>query len=1134
MLCVPVSLLAQVTVTGSTGADGNYTRLGLAFTALNGTAQTGNSIVVTITGNTTETAVAQLTAGTWTSLVIYPTVSGLSITGNLTTPLINLNGADNVTIDGRVGQAGPADLTIANTGLGNASTIQFANSAQLNTVQYCRITGSGPSTGRGIILFTTSTAGGTGSDGNTIVNNEISGGSTGRPANAIFSAGSAGRENSENIISNNNFYDFLNKGVNSTGVFIGRNNSAWTISGNSFYETTSFVPTASVTYYFIRINSTTGVNYSVSDNFIGGSGPSCSGTWVKTNSLNSIFFGIYVNVAAGTVSNIQNNTIRGFDWSNSAGANWTGIHAAAGDMTISGNTIGDITGSGSILVTGAARNNVYGINLTTTGTVICQNNNIGSITAGNVSANASFIYGIYKPGAGSTTITSNTIGSVDTPNSIFASSPSTTAAQSVFGVYNAGAGTITISNNTIANLTNGTTDTDAADLGEINGICSINGTNIITNNIIHDISNGNANSQSNGNASVCGISLLGATPKTVSGNTIYNLSNAYSAFTGSVAGLYYSGNMAGNTVSGNFIHSLSVSGSSTAASVYGIKIASGASTYSNNVISLGGTTGTTLYGIYETGTAGNNNNLYFNTVYIGGNTGAANLSYALYSAVVTNSRDFRNNIFVNARSSVGTNYAAFILTAGGVLTCDYNDYWVSGTGGMAGYYAGNSPVLPVVAGQDLGSKAVNPGFASPGGLTPTDYIPSNGTLGGVSGTGILADFAGTTRSTTLPAMGAFEIAISAPVQVYISSVLQASYTTLKGAFDAINAGTHTGAIEIRIYNSTIETASAVLNASGGSSNYSSVIIFPATSGVSINGNLASPLIDLNGADNVTIDGRLNASGNTNDLIINNASISAIAGTSTIRFINDATSDFIKYCYIKGSTTDASAGILFFSSASSAGNNGNTIDLNDITSSSDAARPSNVIFSSGTASLANSGNIISNNNIHNFLNRGIASNGINLDANTTAWTISGNSFYEAAAFTPTVAVAYNVLRINNPSGTGFTISGNYIGGSAALCGGTPWTKTGQNTVFTAIYLNAGTGTASNIQNNFIQNINWSNSSSASWTGINIAGGDANIGTTTGNTIGATTGTGSITFSASVTAANFYGVNITGTGNNKLPE
>ena len=53
------------------------------------------------------------------------------------------------------------------------------------------------------------------------------------------------------------------------------------------------------------------------------------------------------------------------------------------------------------------------------------------------------------------------------------------------------------------------------------------------------------------------------------------------------------------------------------------------------------------------------------------------------------------------------------------------------------------------------------------------------------------------------------------------------YATLKDAFDAINAGTHQGAITIDILCDTVETASAVLNASGGPSSYASVLIQPS-------------------------------------------------------------------------------------------------------------------------------------------------------------------------------------------------------------------------------------------------------------------------------------------------------------------
>src|ERR1043166_5130411 len=129
------------------------------------------------------------------------------------------------------------------------------------------------------------------------------------------------------------------------------------------------------------------------------------------------------------------------------------------------------------------------------------------------------------------------------------------------------------------------------------------------------------------------------------------------------------------------------------------------------------------------------------------------------------------------------------------------------------------------------------------------------------------------------------------------------YATVKAAFDAINAGTHQGNVNIYIIGDTNEGLSAVLNASGtGSASYTSISITPngarTVTGAVGAGN---PLIDLNGADFVTIDGQ-NSGGNS--LTISNGSTSNIAGTSTIRFINGASNNTVKNCSILGSSTVA--------------------------------------------------------------------------------------------------------------------------------------------------------------------------------------------------------------------------------------
>ena len=1148
---LPLGPQNNVTVSGSTGADGNYSSLTNvlgAFAAINGTVQTGRTILITIAGNTFENGTNSLNAGAWTSISIYPTVTGRTISGNVAgAPLIDLNGADNVTIDGRVNATGTIkDLSIINTSKSNTagtSTIRFINSAENNTVKYCTIKGSGtnvkvaPYGSTGIIYFSFAPTG-NGNDSNTIDNNDITSSDEGRAVYAIYSDGTFSGENSGNTVSNNNIYDFINPTIASNGIYLDSYTTSWTIAGNSFFETTAFAPAANVDYTAIRISpyNTVGITCTISGNFIGGSSPSCGGSaWTKTNLGNNNFYGIYMSVM-GTASSVQNNTIKNINWSNASSASWTGMQIVAGNVnigTVTGNTIGASNSTGSVTVTGGATaTNVYGIYISSTGTVDCENNAIGSVTAANGNAAyATNFYGINKTSAaGTTTISNNTVGSATQANSISASSASSSNAQSVGGINNAGTGTIIISGNTIANLSNGTTNSTGATLGQINGITSTAGALTVSNNLVRDLTIANANTA----GSNIGIALSGSSAaKTVTGNSIYNLSNTYASFAGSVVGLYFAGSTSTNAVSANFIYNLSATGVSSAAYIYGINIGGGSTTYSNNIINIGGNSASTIYGIYENGVANNNNNLYFNSVYIGGSltSGITNKSYALYSAVTTNTRDFRNNIFVNTRSTTGganLHFAAYFnygVSTG--LNLQFNDYYAPGTGGTLGYYNGaNVNSLPLIAGIDDFSLAINPLFAIPGGTVAANYLPASNALIGNSISGITTDYAGTTRAST-PTMGAFEgtLLLGQRLDVYKAGVKQASYFYLKDAFDKINDGTHTGALEIRINLSVFEGASAALyqsgyTGSGGTSSYSSVTIYPVMTGISVKGNLPTPLIDLNGADNVTIDGRVNATGATIDLAISNTSTSSVSGTSTLRFINDATSNFVKYCTIKGATMDVTGGVLNFSTTTgSTGNDGNTIDSNNLTNAADANRPVNVIYSAGTASFENSGNIISNNNFFDFLSRGSNSYGIHLYSNTTTWTITGNSFYETASFAATLPTTYYAINIDNMSGTGFTISGNYFGGSSASCTGT-WSETNASytSSFSGIYCNVGTTTASNIQNNTMKNFNWS---AAAWTGINVYEGSVNI---SNNTIGAGTGTGSISVNNSQNSNTVCGIKI----------
>ena len=342
-----------------------------------------------------------------------------------------------------------------------------------------------------------------------------------------------------------------------------------------------------------------------------------------------------------------------------------------------------------------------------------------------------------------------------------------------------------------------------------------------------------------------------------------------------------------------------------------------------------------------------------------------------------------------------------------------------------------------------------------------------------------------------------------------------TYSTLKAAFDAINAGTHTGTIAITITGSTTETASAVLNASGaGSASYESISIQPSGAAV-VSGGIFGHLIDLNGADNVTIDG-LNTGGNS--LTISNTGTSS---ASAIRFFGDASNNTIVNCSIQGATTIF--GVVYFGGGTTTGNDNNLISQCNI-GPVVGNNPLNGIYSMGTsAAIDNSGNTISNNNIYDYYNSSSITNGMNINSGNSAWTITGNKFYQTANRVYTSAGTHNGIFIT--SGSGYTITDNIIG--YANAGGTGTTNMIGLTsgslggTFPSAYTVGGAanatryvaincaftsgGTVSSIQNNTIAGFALYTSASVSSTsgnfcGIAVTSGNVNIGNIAGNTIG----------------------------------
>lgn len=370
----------------------------------------------------------------------------------------------------------------------------------------------------------------------------------------------------------------------------------------------------------------------------------------------------------------------------------------------------------------------------------------------------------------------------------------------------------------------------------------------------------------------------------------------------------------------------------------------------------------------------------------------------------------------------------------------------------------------------------------------------------------------------------------------------ATYTTIKDAFDAINAGTHQGVINLTITANTSETATAVLNRSTGASNFSSVSLKPAT-GVDAtitNAATAGPVLRILGS-NVTIDGSNNGTGSRNLSIVNGFATGSIViamGSSDVA--NPLTNVTLKNTTIINGVKTTGSGIIVSNTAgaqtagyfnnirlennsiqksyqgiymiavSAVGNgSGSVIANNDLSTSGENSNRFIGIYLGGTDGVTVSGNKIGNfENTSNEGKRGIwlavstmnSTVSDNVIDNITVNNAGGGSATGIQIFTNAgaggAASANKILRnkISNLSTNGFnsSVTGINLGGS------TSGTVISQNDINNLVGLRTATtvgygaegiilsaGTASNtlISNNFISKISSfaTNSSSAIYTG-----------------------------------------------------
>lgn len=320
-----------------------------------------------------------------------------------------------------------------------------------------------------------------------------------------------------------------------------------------------------------------------------------------------------------------------------------------------------------------------------------------------------------------------------------------------------------------------------------------------------------------------------------------------------------------------------------------------------------------------------------------------------------------------------------------------------------------------------------------------------------------------------------------------AGTLNASYANIKLAFDAVNAGTHQGDITINVVsNGTDAAAPAVLNSGDAApASYTSVLIRPTNDGVIISSTTVGGrgVIELNGADNVTIDGDNPNTGGTNrNLEVKHLASATTTYTSVIRLstaaaVTSADNNIIKNCKITGSAV----GRNISTATSTTGSENTTFGI--YAGGNGGAAITSVTTNTALATTTINNLMVDNNEIISCA-RAIVFNGAAAGVSALGTTVTNNLIGDQNALA-------GVRPYTSPSNTVYTKS-VYIAGATIV------TITGNSirnimsyvsTLTTGIELTSAIGSGGvNISNNIINGIINNNASSGQ--GINISSSASN--------------------------------------------
>lgn len=787
--------------------------------------------------------------------------------------------------------------------------------------------------------------------------------------------------------------------------------------------------------------------------------------------------------------------------------------------------------------------------MNTSGSIVLIANSVIVSGTGTQNVNGNSISGTFSKASGGTitlftSSASSLSGSVINNNNNNFSNITANGTSVIAGWVNtdAGASSKTIQNNTFSNWTGGTGNVTAMSVnitgannattgnainnissrGAITGIATAAGNDKIYSNTIHTLT-------TIGASAIVGISVAGGTTKNVYRNKIYNLT--------------------ANNATGRS-YGISVTGTTTAvitANIYNnligdLKTPIGSAADPIRGISLTSTRASSIIKIYY-------NTIFLNATSSGATFGSSGIYHTTSTIETTATLDLRNNIIVNTSTPTGTgltvayrrsstalaNYAAasdknlFYSGAAGPTRLLFHD-GTNADQSLAAYKSRMASRDALSVTEDLvttskflsivGSSALylhldpskasqaESGAANISNFTDDYDATARQGNAGYSGTGTAPDIgADEYDGSTLPAISG----------IYTVGTGQAytSLTNAGGLFAAINTLGLSGNVIVNITSDLAETGSNSLYqwAEQGSGSYTLTIQPDAATTRIISGNAIAGLIQFNGSDRVTIDGRFSGSGTY--LTFRNTNLAGTTGTA-FTFVNGASNNIIRNSNIEAFTNAINGVIVFSTSIADVGNSNNIISNCNINATVGGNTGIQGIYSAGTAGKENSGNTISGNNILNYRERGLSITA----AGSGSWIISDNSFYNGTVSGSVNYAAASALHgIIILGGTGYSIANNYIGGNAPLAAGTNAAYSSSLGIisFHGILLTtSGATPASNIKGNFIAKIAVSavpTSATAAnvFTGIESNGFEINIGgslATEKNTIGSNTANGSI--------------------------